>query len=111
MANFDVSTFAELQSALTNSKTNGAADTINLTADIRLTGQLPFINEDVGLTINGNNHTVSGDANNSSSNDDGDVNLFFIKSGTVSFSNLTMAGGRAFGETGGAGMGRGVVCL
>ena len=108
-ATWTVSTFAELQNALTQSQTNGTDDIINLTANIRLTSQLPFINENVSrLTINGNNHKISGDANNSGTNDAGDVNLFFIKSGHVIFNDLTLTGGRAQGTDGsggGAGMG------
>ncbi|MEG4828240.1 Ig-like domain-containing protein [Microcoleus sp. F8-D3] len=60
------------------------------------------------LTIKGpgfNNLTISGDANNNGSNDNGDVRLFFINQGTVNFNNLTLANGRGKGGDGGGGGG------
>ncbi len=100
MANFnDVDTFAELRDAITGSKGNGQADTINITGNITLTDLLPLIEEDTGLTINGGSHTVSGSNAR---------HLFFVKSGTVNFDSLTFQDGRAQGGSGsggGAGMG------
>ncbi|MBE9062994.1 hypothetical protein, partial [cf. Phormidesmis sp. LEGE 11477] len=102
MANFnDVDTFAELQQALLASKNNGQADTINITGDITLSGLLPLIEEESALTITGagSNFTINGDNAH---------RLFFVKSGTVNFSNLVFAEGLARGgdgNSGGAGMG------
>ena len=102
MATFNnVDTFAELQQALIDSKNNGEADTVNITGDITLTDLLPLIEEDAALTITGgsSNFTISGDDTH---------RLFFVKSGTVNFSNLNFADGLAQGGTGnsgGAGMG------
>ena len=100
MANFNVNSFAGLQTAITTANTNGTADTINITGNITLTGLLPLIQEDVGLTIEGNNNTLNGDGN---------YRHFFIRSGTVSFNHLTFANGKAQGTSaaggGGAGMG------
>ncbi len=56
MAQFDVNTPAQLSQAITTSSNNGQADTINITGDITLTGLLPLIEEDVQLTIHGNNN-------------------------------------------------------
>ncbi len=80
MATFNVDTPAELSDAITNSANNGQADTINITGDITLTGLLPLIEEDVQLTINGNDNTIDG-------NDQ--YRLFFVRSGTVNFNDLT----------------------
>ncbi|NJM45813.1 MAG: DUF4347 domain-containing protein, partial [Alkalinema sp. RU_4_3] len=54
--------------------------------------------------------TISGDKNQNSTNDSGDTRIFFIQSGDISISNLTLANGRAQGRdggTGGAGAGLG----
>ncbi|MFN5515096.1 MAG: pectate lyase-like adhesive domain-containing protein [Cyanobacteriota bacterium] len=96
---WNVSTFAELVTAIADSKTDGQADIINLTADITVTSQLPLINEDVGLTLNGNNFKLNGDNTQ---------RLLFIKSGAVTLNNLTLQNGLAQGTNGsggGAGMG------
>lgn len=103
MATFDnVDTFAELQAAINDSKGNGQADVINITGDITLDSLLPLIEEDTSLTINGGGFTISGDVD-SNGNDNGDVRLFFVRSGTVTFDNLNFDGGRAEGESGGGG--------
>ena len=47
MADFNVNSFAALQTAITTANTNGTADTINLTSNITLTGLLPLIEEDI----------------------------------------------------------------
>lgn len=96
MANYNASNFQELQQALTSTKNNSQADTINITNNITLSDFLPIIEEDVSLTINGGNFTVDG-ANS--------YRPFFVKSGTVVFDDLTFANGKAQGENGGgAGM-------
>jgi hypothetical protein len=96
---WNVGTFAELVTALTQSKTNGTADVINLTQDITITGQLPLINEDVELTVNGNNLKLDG--GNSQ-------RLLFIKSGTVTLNDLTLTQGLAQGTSGSGGGGAGM---
>ena len=100
MATFNnIDTFAELENALTTSRNNGQTDTINITGDITLTDNLPFIEEDQSLTINGGGYSVSGDDT---------YRPFFVESGTVVFDNLTFANGKAQGGDGaggGAGMG------
>ena len=80
MANFDVNNFDELKQAITDSKGNSAADTININSNITITGLLPLIEEDTSLTINGNRNTIDG--NNQ-------FRHFFVKSGNVVFDNLT----------------------
>ena len=103
----DIDTFAELESAILAANSNGEADTFNLTGDITLTGALTQITEDVGLTINGGDFTVSGDVNQNGINDEGDVRVLFIQSGTVALNDLILAGGRAQGGDGGLGGGGG----
>ena len=99
MATFDINSFAELQQALTQSKTNGQEDIINLKNNITITDNLPLIEEDVSLTINGGRFEING--NNT-------YRPFFVKSGTVIFDNLIFINGKAKGgdgSGGGAGMG------
>jgi hypothetical protein len=67
-----------------------AGDTIDITSDITLSTYLPQI--DKNLTITGNNHTVDGD---------NAYRVFWVESGTVDFSNLTIANGLAQGGAGG----------
>ncbi|MBC6480547.1 MAG: cadherin repeat domain-containing protein [Hormoscilla sp. GM7CHS1pb] len=94
MARFDVYRPEELSQAITASKNNGEADIINIQGDITLEGLLPLIEEDVQLTIEGNNNTISG----------GDkYRLFFVRSGEVDFDNLNFSNGRARGGDGAGG--------
>ncbi|WP_392531694.1 Ig-like domain-containing protein [Nostoc sp. C117] len=87
-------------------------DTITLNNDVRVTGVVKtLVNSNISIV--GNNHTLSGDANNNGINDNGDVRSLFILSGTVSISDLTIANGRAKGGDsgqggGGAGLGGGL---
>lgn len=67
------------------------ADTITLSADIRLTGPLPEINSEV--TINGGDHTIDGGAT---------YRIFDMNSGNATINNLTMTQGNAGGGNGGA---------
>ncbi len=98
MATFNnVDTFEELRDAITASKTNGQADTINITGNITLSADLPTILADsTGLTINGGNFTLNG--NNAR-------RILFIKSGTVNLNGLNFSNGRAQGGSRSAGMG------
>lgn len=103
-ANFNANTEATLVTAINSA--NGAAgnDTITIQANITLTAALPNITTNIdfiggGFTINGNNVT----------------RIFWVDSGTVTFSNMTLQNGRAKGgdggnaslNTGGGGMGAG----
>src|SRR6476469_3225617 len=101
-----------LRYAIKQANTQAGADTIIFDPNffavprtIDLSTQL-IVND--SLTIKGpgvNNLTISGDANNSGSNDNGDVRLFFVNQGTVQFNNLTLANGRGKGGDGGGGGG------
>ncbi len=55
---------------------------------------LPLIEEDVQLTIKGNNNTINGNNQHW---------LFFVRNGTVNFDDLTFRNGRAQGDNGGGG--------
>ncbi|MEG4916550.1 DUF4347 domain-containing protein, partial [Microcoleus sp. B7-D4] len=99
-----------LSKAILDANTTLEDDTITLTTNVRFT-QTPNQLIDSNIAFIGGGFTVSGDANNSGSNDAGDVRPFFVKSGTVSFTKMTIRGGRAQGgdgSGGGAGMGGGL---
>lgn len=84
-------------------------DTITINSDVRFTGVVKTL-VNSNITIVGNNHSISGDANNNGINDNGDVRSLFILSGTVGISDLTITNGRAKGGDayyGGAGAGMG----
>jgi hypothetical protein len=103
-------TAGTLSYAIAQANANAGADTIDFDINVRLTAaNTQNISSDI--TIIGDNFTVSGDANDSSTNDNGDVRPFYIESGTVTLSNLTITNGRAEGESagsGGAGFGGGL---
>ncbi len=86
-------TFNELKDAINAANNNGRDDIININGDIDLEGLLPLIEEDKTLTINGNNFSIDGNNNQ----------LFFVRSGEVTFSNLTFTNGLAQGSQGGGG--------
>ena len=103
-----------LSKAILDANALAGNDTITLATNVRLT-ETPtqLINSNIAFI--GGGFTVSGDANNSGTNNAGDVRPFFINSGNVSFSNMTISGGRAQGGNGGsfrgggaAGMGGGL---
>ncbi|WP_158680283.1 calcium-binding protein [Nostoc sp. 'Lobaria pulmonaria (5183) cyanobiont'] len=84
-------------------------DTITIDSDVRVTS-VPKTLVNSNITIVGNNHKISGDANNNGINDNGDVRPLFILSGSVDISNLTITNGRSQGgdsSIGGAGAGLG----
>jgi Ca2+-binding RTX toxin-like protein len=119
LANFNVTVATDdgtgsvagtLSKAILDANVTPGDDTITLTTGVTFT-QTPNQLIDSNIAFIGDGFTVSGDANNNSINDTGDVRLFFVKSGTVSFTNMTMRGGRAQGgdgSGGGAGMGGGL---
>ncbi|MEH2128217.1 Ig-like domain-containing protein [Nostoc sp.] len=87
-------------------------DTITINNDVRVTGVVKTL-VNSNITIVGNNHSISGDANNNGINDNGDVRPLFILSGTVGIFDLTITNGRAKGGDslsggGGAGLGGGL---
>ncbi|HEY9641845.1 MAG TPA: DUF4347 domain-containing protein, partial [Coleofasciculaceae cyanobacterium] len=86
-------TVGTLSWAINQANATPEDDTIQIGTDVKLTGFTePVINSNISIV--GNNHTVSGE------------NLarpFFVRSGTVSFSNMTIDKGRSSGSTGGAG--------
>ncbi|WP_305884986.1 DUF4347 domain-containing protein, partial [Oscillatoria sp. HE19RPO] len=122
LANFDVTVAADdgtgtvagtLSKAILDANAAAGDDTITLTTNVQFTG-VPQVLIDSNIALIGGGFTVSGDVNNSGTNDAGDIRPFVVKSGTVSFSNMTIAGGRAQGGNGsargggGAGMGGGL---
>ncbi|MEG3972798.1 DUF4347 domain-containing protein, partial [Microcoleus sp. T2B6] len=99
--------------AINQANSTADDDTITLQNNVRFTAD-PTIAIDSNIVINGGGFSVSGDVNNDSINNGGDVRPFFIKSGSVTLSNLTIRGGRAQGGNGfdggggAAGMGGGL---
>ncbi len=59
-ADYTASTFAELETAITNANSTSSDDTITLSADITLTSALPAIANNGSLTIEGAGHTIDG---------------------------------------------------
>lgn len=96
MAIFNVDSVTLLRNAI-NSAGNG--DTINITADqIVIDSPLPTITKDLTFTSAGNNATISGG---------GSYQIFTVTSGNVTFTNLTIANGRAVGVDGSGTAGQG----
>ncbi|HEY9643551.1 MAG TPA: DUF4347 domain-containing protein, partial [Coleofasciculaceae cyanobacterium] len=89
LQNYSVSTAAQLKDAINGSQLTPEDDTVTLNADINLTEELPAITSNVAFI--GNSHTVSGG---------GIYRVFTVNSGTVSFSGVTIANGRAVGVAG-----------
>jgi len=89
---YNVSTYQQLKDAISASQTTPEDDVINLTGNINLTGDLPVITSNI--TFVGNSYTVSGSNT---------YRPFTVNSGTVVFSNVTIANGRAIGTTGASG--------
>src|SRR6516164_155589 len=94
-----------LRQAILDANAAAGADVINFDAaafstpsTIRLLSSLPDVTDD--LTVNGPaaaRLTISGDANNSGANDDGDVRILSVSAGNVTLSYLTLTNGRARG--------------
>ncbi|MEG3972659.1 cadherin-like domain-containing protein [Microcoleus sp. T2B6] len=81
-------------------------DTITLNNDVRIAGVMKtLVNSNINIV--GNNHSISGDANNNGITDSGDVRSLFILSGNVNISDLTITNGRAEGGSSGTGGGGG----
>lgn len=79
-ATFTVATYAQLVSAINAANANSQADTINITANIRLEASLPQITSNV--TINGGGSIIDGD---------GKYRPFNVSSaGTLTLNNLTI---------------------
>ncbi|MES2821622.1 MAG: Ig-like domain-containing protein [Pseudomonadota bacterium] len=99
LATFSVSTLGELQTALTTSASNGAADTITFTANITATGTgsltseyLAYINlaETQALTIVGGGYTLDAAYFGST--------VYVSAGDNVEIQNLTIRGGLAAGD-------------
>ncbi|WP_445243932.1 DUF4347 domain-containing protein, partial [Microcoleus sp. S13_B4] len=114
LANFDVTEASDdgtgtvagtLSKAILDANVAPGDDTITLTTGVT-TGR-PNQLIDSNIAFIGGGFTVSGDNVSPSP----DVRPFFVKSGIVSFTNMTISGGRALGgpgSGGGAGMGGGL---
>ncbi|NEU78736.1 enoyl-CoA hydratase-related protein, partial [Nostoc sp. UIC 10630] len=106
------STTGTLSYAILQANQLAGDDTITINNDVRFTGVVKtLVNSNISIV--GNNHSISGDANNNGINDNGDVRPLFILSGTVGISELTITNGRAKGGDsngggGGAGLGGGL---
>jgi hypothetical protein len=95
-----------LSKAILDANAAAGNDTITIQTNVRFTGT-PNVPINSNIAFIGGGFSVSGDINNNSTNDAGDVQPFFVKSGIVSFSNMTISGGRAQGGDGGVGRGGG----
>jgi hypothetical protein len=93
LQNFTVSNASQLAAAISAANGNGENDTITLNGDINLSAALPEIDLTDGgsLEFVGNSRTVSGSNL---------VRVFSVKSGTVRFTEMTIANGRAAGANG-----------
>ncbi|BDI16389.1 hypothetical protein ANSO36C_21910 [Nostoc cf. commune SO-36] len=121
MANFIVnqttddgsgSTTGTLSYAILQANQLAGDDTISIDTDVRITGVMKTL-VNSNITIDGNGNSISGDADNSGTNNNGDLRPLFILSGTVGISDLTITNGRAKGGDsnqggGGAGLGGGL---
>ncbi|WP_354635627.1 DUF4347 domain-containing protein [Planktothricoides raciborskii] len=111
LANFDVTVATDdgtggtantLSWAILQANQTAGDDTITLNTDVRFTG-VPQVLIDSNIAFIGGGFTVSGDVDNNGTNNAGDIRPFVIKSGTVTFSDMTIDGGRAQGGNGGNG--------
>jgi hypothetical protein len=112
-------TVGTLSYAILQANNQAGDDQIVLDNDVRLTGAMQQLIAS-NINIVGNNHKLSGDANNNGTVDTGDVRPLFVFSGTVGISDLTITNGLAQGDKGstksddfdrpggGAGMGGGL---
>ncbi len=91
-----------LSKAILDANAAAGDDTITIQTSVRFTGT-PNVPINSNIAFIGGGFTVSGDINNNSTNDAGDVRPFLVNSGIVSFSNMTISGGRAQGGNGGTG--------
>lgn len=100
--------------AIKTANEKAGADTITLETNVRLNFGSDVIRMwslvDSDMTVDGQGHTINGDNNNNGKADQGDRPIFFVKSGNVSFKNLTLKnavakGGDGYNSGGGAGMG------
>ncbi|WP_189524968.1 hypothetical protein [Nostoc sp. 'Peltigera membranacea cyanobiont' 232] len=103
-------TVGTLSYAILQANRNAGTDAIEFKSNIRITSVMKtLLNSDI--VVIGNGKTVSGDANNDGITDNQDLRPFFIKSGNVKFSDLTItnstAKGGYGGNTGGGGAGMG----
>jgi hypothetical protein len=96
-----------LREAVNDANGNSAPDQITFQSGLSGTislqlGELP-LTDPSGLTIDGGGQiTVSGDKDSSGTPTAGDSRIFNVTNGDVTFSNLTLSGGYASGQSGGA---------
>jgi hypothetical protein len=98
--------------AIDQANIQAGADTISLQNNVRLNfgdTLLPMVTLiDSDITFKGNGYTISGDNNNNNQVDEKDRPIFFVKSGNITFNDLTLKGGVAKPGAGAAGMGGGL---
>ena len=106
-------TVGTLSYCIRQANRNEGVDSIELKTNVRITSVMKTL-LDSDIVVIGNGKSVSGDANNNGQTDNGDLRPFFIKSGNVKFSDLTITNSTAKGGDGarrgggGAGMGGGM---
>ena len=89
LQNFNVSSFAALKNAIISANGTPEDDIFTFNNDITLSEELPQINGNIDFV--GNSRTISG--NNA-------FRILYVNSGTVRFSDLTIANGKASGAVG-----------
>ncbi|NJR40222.1 MAG: DUF4347 domain-containing protein [Leptolyngbyaceae cyanobacterium CSU_1_4] len=89
LQNFNISSFAALKNAIISANGTPEDDIFTFNNDITLSEELPQITGNIDFV--GNSRTVSG--NNA-------FRIFYVNSGTVRFSDLTIANGKAAGAAG-----------
>lgn len=103
LADFQVSSAAQLVTAINTANARSGLDRIFITGSITLTGTLPVITDAIEVVGTGAGATISGAT--------GVNRIFKVANTTASFSNLTLQNGIALGATGvnggGGGLGAG----
>ncbi len=89
LQNFNISSFAALKNAIISANGTPEDDIFTFNNDITLSEELPQINSNIDFV--GNSRTLSG--NNA-------FRVLYVNSGTVRFSDLTIANGRSSGAAG-----------
>ena len=89
LQNFNISSFAALKNAILSANVTPEEDIFTFNNDITLSAELPQINGNIDFV--GNSRTISG--NNA-------FRILYVNSGTVRFSDLTIANGRSSGTLG-----------
>ncbi|MGD1927609.1 MAG: hypothetical protein ACFB12_01765 [Leptolyngbyaceae cyanobacterium] len=90
---------------LNSGNASGTDDTITLQTNVQIDGVMTTLLNS-NIEIIGNGYTIDGDSS-TDADTDGDFRPLFVKSGTVTLSNLTIANGLAQGGVSGRGGGGG----